>query len=530
MRRDRCVAAGLAAWLGGVAGVAALAARPAPAAAVTYVVAPGGSDSAPGTPAMPWATLQHAADTVVAGDEVMVQDGTYVGFTLTTSGAMGAPVSFRAAGAAAFVTAPSPDGSGDGILLDDTSYVELNGFRVVGAPNYGIAVRGATPDLPMHGVLVRDCEVDGALVIGVYVSEVADSLVEGNVIHGTLSAAPGEGHGLYLANAGSDGTTITGNVIYGNATAGIHCNGDASIGGDGVISGLVIESNVIHDNGQNGLNMDGVQDSLVYDNLIYGNALSGIRAYMIDAAEGPRDLAIFSNTIRVPAGGGWCVRLTEDLGGLVVFDNVLMNDDPVNGSIALDATMGFTGGWNAVVDRFTPDRDATIVDLAAWAAMGFDTGSFLATPAALFADEAANDYHLAAGSPAVDVGVDTFAGVGAAADDVEGIGRPQGAAWDVGAYEWCAGCVGATDAGAPGGTDAGAAGGDAGAGGPGSDAGGAGDGGGGCRCAVVGARGAGGGGGGGAGGGALAAALFFVTAALTRPVLRSKSPGRRAAP
>ena len=44
-----------------------------------------------------------------------------------------------------------------------------------------------------------------------------------------------------------------------------------SCGGDGIISGAVIENNVIHGNGKrgaSGINMDGVQDSLVVNNVL----------------------------------------------------------------------------------------------------------------------------------------------------------------------------------------------------------------------------------------------------------------------
>ena len=43
----------------------------------TYWVATDGDDSASGTADEPWATLQHAADTVPAGATVFVRGGTY---------------------------------------------------------------------------------------------------------------------------------------------------------------------------------------------------------------------------------------------------------------------------------------------------------------------------------------------------------------------------------------------------------------------------------------------------------------------
>jgi len=53
----------------------------------------------------------------------------------------------------------------------------------------------------------------------------------------------------------------------------------------------------------------------------------------------------------------------------------------------------------------------------------------------LFVNAAGNDFHLTAGSPAIDRGE---ARPDVAADH-DGVARPQGAGWDIGAYEFCAG-------------------------------------------------------------------------------------------
>jgi hypothetical protein len=139
-----------------------------------------------------------------------------------------------------------------------------------------------------------------------------------------------------------------------------------------------------------------------------------------------------NNTFHVPAGAGWCVRITEDLGDNVVFNNILMNDGN-NGSIALDNTAGFASANNAVVDTFTPDRDDSYLTLAQWQGLGYDAGSFLSTPAALFVDAAAGNYSLQPGAPAVDAGLDTFAGQSAPTTDLDGASRSGPP--DVGAVE-----------------------------------------------------------------------------------------------
>lgn len=73
--------------------------------------------------------------------------------------------------------------------------------------------------------------------------------------------------------------------------------------------------------------------------------------------------------------------------------------------------------------------------------------SNLAVGDVAFLSAAGDDYRLAGGSAAIDVG-EMLAGV---AVDRDGTARPQGAAWDVGAYEACSGaaCAPGADAGGP---------------------------------------------------------------------------------
>ena len=67
-----------------------------PLASATYYVAPQGSDSAAGSFAAPWRTLQKAASTATAGDVVNIRAGTYrETVTFASSGTTAAPITFQ---------------------------------------------------------------------------------------------------------------------------------------------------------------------------------------------------------------------------------------------------------------------------------------------------------------------------------------------------------------------------------------------------------------------------------------------------
>ena len=91
--------------------------------------------------------------------------------------------------------------------------------------------------------------------------------------------------------------------------------------------------------------------------------------------------------------------------------------------------MGFQSNYNAVEDKFKYGGKAKT--LAQWRAYGYDLNSFISNPTALFVNPARGDYHLKVGSPAINAGT-TLTDV---TDDLEGVARPLGGAYDVGCYE-----------------------------------------------------------------------------------------------
>jgi hypothetical protein len=115
-------------------------------------------------------------------------------------------------------------------------------------------------------------------------------------------------------------------------------------------------------------------------------------------------------------------------------DTAVRYEDGITDLEVFNCTFG--GGVDRAFNAASSDIDPAVLNclflgdgLPAEAA---SDASNMTADASLFQDAAGHDYHLAAGSAAVDAGV-TLAQV---LHDRDGVARPQGAGYDVGAYEW----------------------------------------------------------------------------------------------
>jgi parallel beta-helix repeat protein len=397
-----------------------------------YVAATGGNNAGPGTAAAPWATLQHAADVVGAGDRVNVLPGNHTGFYLEASGTAASPIEFVAQPGAIITqrNATTPDG----INLEGSSHVVIDGFAVTGMPRAG--VRSVLGDF----VTIRNVHAYNNTRWGIFTGFDDDLLIENNETSGSAIE-----HGIYVSNSG-DRPVLRGNKSYNNRGSGIHMNGDLSEGGDGIISNALVTGNWIYGNaafsgstygGGSGINMDGVQDSRIENNLLYDNHASGISLYSIDGAEGSTGNLVINNTIHQPAQSRWAVNIRDGSTDNTVRNNILLNDHEFRGAISVweDSIAGFASDYNVLLSRFTTDDGDSVQTLAQWqAATGNDAHSIVATPTSLFVNASGFDYHLKPGAAAVDAG----SSLQAPAIDFFGTTRPQGAAIDVGAHELAA--------------------------------------------------------------------------------------------
>ena len=128
-------------------------------------------------------------------------------------------------------------------------------------------------------------------------------------------------HGIYVSNS-ADRPVIRGNHSWGNRANGIHMNGDASQGGDGMISGALVERNVIYDNGAgggSGINCDGVHEqrrSGTTCSTTTTPAASRSTASTPPPAR-PNNLVV-NNTILVAADGRWAFNIRDGSTGNTV--------------------------------------------------------------------------------------------------------------------------------------------------------------------------------------------------------------------
>lgn len=409
------------------AGLVAAVLWPAGLHAGTYYVAERGRDDGPGSARAPWKTLQHAAETVGPGDTVVVRPGVYDGFELTRSGTPKARIRFVAEKGVIVDRGPGHD-SRDNINLEGASYVDIEGFEVTSAWRAGIRA------VECERVRIRGNVVHDNGRWAIFTGFCDDLVIENNVASGSRRE-----HGIYVSNSPKR-PVIRGNRIAGNRQAGIHMNGDASMGREGMVIGALVEGNLIHDNGERGgagINCDGCQDAVFRNNILHDNHANGITLYRIDARRPSTGNRVVHNTIWMSDRARWCIRIVDGSTGNTFASNICLSDHATHGAIDIDeaSLRGFTSDHNVLVPRFTSTDGAKTLAMDGWRKLsGQDRHSITAAAGALFVDAARRDLRLADGSAAIDRGDRKIA----LKHDYFGHARPAGAAPDAGAVERCA--------------------------------------------------------------------------------------------
>ncbi|MGB7846201.1 MAG: choice-of-anchor Q domain-containing protein [Candidatus Acidiferrum sp.] len=241
-----------------------------------FYVSTTGSDSNPGTITSPWRTVQHAANSVQAGDTVFVRGGVYnESVNISASGsAIAGPITFQSyPGENAIVDGtglvPSTSGTQGLFNMANQSYISIQGFEI---RNYQTSSASATP-------------------AGIWVSGAGSNIqILNNLIHNivTTSETAGSAFGIAVygtaAPASLDSVTISGNQVYALKTGN-----SESVNVDGNVTNFTITNNVIHDNDNIGIDVigfEGVSPDPAYDYARNGTVAGNI-IYNISAINNP---------------------------------------------------------------------------------------------------------------------------------------------------------------------------------------------------------------------------------------------------
>jgi len=368
-------------------------------------------------------SLLNAINNIQPGLEILIQPGNYNGgMEISSSGSEAQPIALKALGPGVIISGSGS--SRDAIFINDADYIVIDGIEVTGAERAGLRISQS------DHVTVRNSTFQGNGSWGVFTDFSNYTTIENSIASGSRTQ-----HGIYISNS-SDYPTIRNNRIFNNAAAGIHMNGDSSMGGDGVVSYGLIERNTIFENGRRGasaINLDGVTHTVIRNNLLYENHASGISLYQIDGGSDAHSNRVMHNTVVMANDGRWALNI-QDTRNNKLFNNIALNNNPFRGSILVRNPVqeGFESDFNYLKDSFATDGEGSRrIYLDAWQSLGYDTNSSTGTGRRLFENYQQNNFRPLGNSPAIDRG----SVLELIEDDLEGTPRPLGNGPDIGAFE-----------------------------------------------------------------------------------------------
>jgi parallel beta-helix repeat protein len=351
------------------------------------------SDSATGSANQPFCTIGAAAARVTAGQTVQVSAGTYPErVTIVTSGTSTAPITFTTApGATVTIT-----GQANGFVISGRSWITLSGFHVTKTTSYGILVKdSARITLERNQVSFSGKPVSGRTRFGIRLENTLDSVVAANTVHHNTDAGIAvlygstrnvlQGNHAY-ANAReyvraapgirlyeAPGNTVSGNVSHHNEDSGIEAYTGAN--------NTLLSNNLTYDNGDHGIDNLRATGQRIIANTVYRNVTAGINV------EGGSTGATIRNNISVDNGiASPRTRSNIRVDGAST-SGTTMNDDLVHLTTANEVLLI----WGST--RY--------YSLAAFkSATNQETRGIQADPK--WRNRSAGDFHLVAGSPAID--------------------------------------------------------------------------------------------------------------------------------
>lgn len=411
---------------------------------VTRYVATNGSDTAIGGLDAPLRTIQRAVELAGPGDTVVIRGGQFPGFDIGAQGTADAPVTLRAFAGEEPVIEGGPDRPDVIRVTSEARHVVIEGLTVRGS----VASRGSgilITNVEDGPILVKGCRFYDHEGFGVNIFWSRNISIVGNDINrnGTGVHVVGEGDGVVIEDndihendrmirntprdvdahddygaVGVDIARTTGpllvqrNRIWGNRAASYDYRWDGSAFSVYGASGLTISDNVAWDNQnllETGTDPGGAcADNRFVRNLAYGATTSG-RSQGIILRCGERMLIAHNTLVNIDdfalLVGYDSPRFSGSIEEAVIRANLfvlsgdgevylVLSDRPAD--LEIDGNLAWNQG-NVVADVVGQGETTRMVELTAWT--GYEANGIAMDP--LFVDEATHDYHLAAGSPAI---------------------------------------------------------------------------------------------------------------------------------
>jgi parallel beta-helix repeat protein len=326
--------------------------------AVKYV-SPSGSDSASGTFARPWRTIQSGIDRLRPGGTLVVRAGVYAeNVSITRSGTGGRPITVRSFPRERVVLRPDATSPSYPLKIKNAAYVRVQGLVIEGASTsntVNLYVLGST-----HDVEVSYCEIRGAKFgSGVFVDNGTRGVrLLANLVHD--NDEPGEQHhGIYFEGARG---LIANNVVYGHDHGfGIQIRTDMASGPTNVL----VANNTVSGNALGGIVVEHTASRVtIVNNIAAGNGGTGIRGYFSeeDHAGDPagRDNVAHDNLVFGNGGyGNLHSDTTRSGGGILSFGaaNRVANPRFVNPAARNYRLRPGSPGLGRSLPRYTPARD-----------------------------------------------------------------------------------------------------------------------------------------------------------------------------
>lgn len=365
------------AGLGIAALIAASSWAPQTAAALDLYVSPTGDDDNPGTSAAPFKTILAASRVAIPGTTVRVIPGIYAGgFTTMANGRASNPIHYVSQPSWAARIVPAEDSPHDMAWENRGAHVVIDGFDVDGSE-----YRSGKP-----------------WRFGIYTAG-SHSVIENNRVRHIAWNAPCGGRG---------GAGIAGDSYYGGTD-------------------IDLVANIVHHVGPASCRyIHGIYQTApgkVVNNLVYRIAGWGIHLWH-DA----NHVTVANNTIFNSAGGGLLVGGGDFVNTAGPADYIVVVNNIVFDNNAGIFEAGRTGSHNVFRNNLSSRNEVDWrlrTSEADPAAITVDPGFVN------YAPTGGGDYHLAAGSPAIDAGTPFEA----PSSDLDGVSRPQGSGYDIGAYE-----------------------------------------------------------------------------------------------